>query len=354
MSGILDLLNAQNITRAQATVGTVQTGRSAFGNRRVSTAGQAAIAGSLLTTIGGVLSGFDRRPGRPPEKGFNITGFQSRINKIGGLSNTSKFLVNITPPSCMSPGNPNIVRQDLALNSNEVINQSTIRPRPGEQIEQKDFASQGAQDLVFLCSKTVIPGVAFNTAQIQRLGFGTPEMVPIARQVQDITLNFYVDVSGIMYGFFTKWLSNIINWNSSAVGSLTSESGAFYNEVNYKRNYLSPNISIYVYDSAGNNFLEVKLVEAFPIGIGAVDLSWGNHDDIAIVPVRFAYKTWKSNYMSPPKITGSALRNLTLAGTLMRLGAAVQGGSSLLRRPTSTMDAFNLVRNGTGLVRSFI
>lgn len=352
MSGVLDLLSAQNITRAQATVGVVRTAQSAFGSsgRNVSTAGRAAIAGSLFTTLGGVLTGFSRNPGRPPEKGFNITGFQSRLNKLGGLSNTSKFLVSITPPPCLRPNNT-ILRQDLAAGSNEVISTTEIRPRPGEKIDQGTFINQSVQDLVFLCGRTSLPGIAFSTAQIQKLGYGTPEAVPVMRQYQDITLNFYVDVSGVTYGVFTKWLSNIVNWNDTAVGSLTAD-GAFYNEIHYKRHYISPNISIYVFDVAGNNFIEVKLIEAYPIGIGPVDLSWGNYDDIAIVPVRFAYKTWRSNYMAPAKISGNSLRNLTLAGTLMRIGTAVQGGSTLLRRPTNVMDAFNLVRNGTGLVRN--
>lgn len=353
MSGILDLLNAQNITRAQAVTGAVQTAQNTFGSRgrNVSGAGRAAIAGSLITTLGGVLSGFNRNPQNPPERGFNITGFQSRINKLGGLSNTSKFLVNITPPPCLRPSGSGITRQDLALNSNEVTSTTTIRPRPGEQIDQKSFVEQSAQDLIFLCSKAAIPGVAFSTAQISRLGYGTPEAVPIMRQQQDITFNFYVDVSGVTYGFFTKWLGNIINWNDTAVGSLTAD-GAFYNEIHYKSNYVSPNISIYVYDSAGNNFIEVRLIDAYPIAIGPVDLSWGNYDDIAIVSVKFAFKTWRSNYMTPAKISGNSLRNLSLASILMRVGTAVQGGSSLLRRPTNVMDAFNLVRNGTGLIRN--
>lgn len=352
MSGVLDLLNAQNITRAQATVGAAQTAQRTFGSRgrNVSVAGRAAIGGSLLTTLGGVLSGFDRNPRRPPEKGFNISGFQSRINKLGGLSNTSKFLVSITPPACLRPNNT-ILRQNLAPGSNEVISTTVINPRPGEKIDQGTYIDQGVQDLMFLCSRTSLPGVSFITAPIQKLGYGTPEAVPIMRQYQDITFNFYVDVSGITYGVFTKWLSNIVNWNDTAVGALTAD-GAFYNEIHYKTHYISPNISIYAYDVAGNNFIEVKLIEAYPIGIGPVDMSWGNYDDIAIVPVRFAYKTWRSNYMTPAKLTGNSLRNLTLAGSLMRIGAAVQGGSTLLRRPTNVMDSFNLVRNGTGIIRS--
>lgn len=350
MSGILDLLNSQNLTRAQAGFGAVKTAQSVYGSgpNNVSTAGRAATAGTLITTLGGILSGFDRTPKRNPEKGFNVAAFQSRINRMGGLSGTSKFLVSITPPNCVR-ASTGITRENIGQN-NEIISTSTIRPRPGEEIDQRIFTGNGAQDLIFLCPKTSIPGMSFSTALVQRHGYGTPEVAPIARLPQEITLNFFVDISGVMYGFFTKWLSNIINWNDTAVGALTAD-GAFYNEVQYKNTYISPNISIYVFDNAGNNFIEVRLIEAFPIGIGSVDLTWGNRDDIAIVPIRFAYKTWRSNYMTPARISSSSLRNLTLADLLIRTGAAVQGGSTLLRTPTSTMDAFNLVRSGTGLVR---
>ena len=354
MSGVLDLLSAQNLTRAQATTGVVQTAQRTFGSSaaNVSTAGRAAVAGSLLTTLGGVLTGFNRGPARPPEKGFNISGFQSRINKMGGLSSTSKFLVAITPPACIVPVT-GIVRQDFN-EAGEVTGERTIRTRPGDptnQVEERVFNDAAGRDLLFLCAKTSLPGINLGTVQYANLGFGAEEMRPVVRQTATINLSFYVDVGGNFYGFFTKWMSNIINWNNQAVGSLNAE-GAFYNEVHYRRNYLSPAVTIYVYDTAGNNFIQVDLIDAFPVGLGEVDLAWTQQDDIAIVNVKFAYKTWRSNYMSPAKISSNSLRNMSLASMLMRAGVAVQAGSSLLRRPTSTMDAFNLVRNGSRILSS--
>jgi hypothetical protein len=356
MSGVLDLLSAQNLTRAQATTGAVQTAQRTFGSSaaNVSTAGRAAIAGSLFTTLGGVLTGFNRTP-KAPSGGFNITNFQSKINKMGGFGSVSKFIVAITPPNCVNPGVApgNIIRQEFN-NSGQITGETTIRPRPGDpagQVEQRIFNDAAGKDLIFLCAKAAIPGLDFSTTSIQKLGYGTRDMLPVSRQPKTINLSFYVDVSGAFYGFFTKWMSNIINWNNQAVGSLTSD-GAFFNEVHYKRNYISPAIDIYVYDAAGNTFIQVTLIEAFPIGLGEVDLMWTQQNDIAIVNVKMAYKTWKSNYMSPTNIASNSLRNLSLASTLMRVGSAVQAGSGLLRRPTSTMDAFNLVRNGSRVLSS--
>jgi hypothetical protein len=335
MSGTLDLFN-QNLTRAQALAGGIQTASQAIRSNNLSNAGRAAIAGSLITQLGGILGG-NRNAARPPERGFNVSQFMSSINKMGGLSGASKFLVNITPPPCFRSGS------SVGNQPSNLIAQST-------GLDSRASYKNIAGDLVFLCPKTEIPGVTFTTAPIRRLGYGTQEAVPVGRQVENIRFNFFVDVSGITYSFFTKWLGNIVNFNSDATGTRTSD-GAFYNEVHYKDNYATP-INIYVFDTSGNSFMDVQLIDAYPISISPVDLSWGAHDDIAMVSVTFAYKNWKSNHTTPAQIGAGSLRNLSLASTLMRGGAIVQAASSLLRRPNNVTDVFNLVRNGSGLISS--
>lgn len=335
MSGALDFLTSQNLTRAQAATGIIQAANQTFNNSNVSAAGRAAIAGSLISQVGGILTSFNGTQMRPPEKGFNISGFMSKINSYGGLAGTSKFLVNITPPPCsLAPtGGP-----------------TTEIRTPGEQ-EQRIFGSGSGYDLIFLCPKTTLPGINFNTSQIYHLGHGASERRPVRAIFDTITLNFFVDVSGITMGFFTKWLSNIINFNHEAIGERTA-SGAFFNEVHYKKNYATT-IQIYVFDPAGNNFIECKLIDAFPIAVGDVELNWSNVNDIAVVPITFSYRTWVSNFTPPTEISNSSLRNMSLASILFRVGSTVQAGSNLLRRPTSVMDAFNLVRNGSNIISSF-
>lgn len=347
MSGVLDLLNAQNLTRAQAVVGAATLANRSFTGANVGgTAGRAALAGTALTSLGNILSGFETR--RRTGEGFNINEFSSRVNKLGGLAQTSNFLVNITPPKCM--GAPNlsgtaVIQESLPGGGgvNRTINELPGVNRSNQEINQ---AIKGAADnLIFLCSASAIPGVQIQTTDILPYGYGAKELRPTAAGFNRLTMNYYVDVGSTVFQFFTKWMNSIVNFNDDAIGNKTVES-AFYNEVRYKEDYAAT-VTIYVYDVAGNNFLEVNLVDAFPIELGQINLTWGNYNNIAIVPVVFTYRNWVSNFTPLAQISAAGLRNLTLSSALLRAGTLVSFGSSLLRRPRGVADAFNLVNNAS-------
>lgn len=345
MSGnILDILNGQNLTRAQGAYGVYTAANQVINSNNLNTAGRAAIAGSLVSQIGGILTNFQPSNSRAPDRGFNITNFTSKLNNMGGLASTSKFLVNITPPPCVVPdvSGPKVE----GTTQNGVADEITATGNT----PQKFFTATSGYDLLFLCPKTTLPGMSLATSQIFHLGYGIPERRPIRPNFNTITLNFFIDVSGISLGFFTRWMSNIVNFNNDAVGDRTS-SGAFYNEVHYKSNYATK-VSIYVFDVSGNSFIECDLIDAYPVSIGEVDLNWSNMNDIAMVPITFTYRTWKSNFTPATEISNGSLRNMTLASILFRVGSTVQAGSNLLRRPTNVMDAFNLVRNGSNIISS--
>lgn len=346
MSGTLDLLNAQNLSRAQATVGAAALANRAFTSGNVSGAGRAALAGSALTTLGGVLSGF--RSNRRTGDGFKINEFTSRIGKLGGLAHTSNFLVSIKAPPCMGGGSIRIPGGTVTSEVNGTVVNSTQIPGVGGTVSNPEIeqALRGATDnLLFLCSAAAIPGVQIQTTDIQPYGYGTIERRPTAAFFNSARMNYYVDVSSTVYQFFTKWVNCIVNFNDDAVGTRTS-SGAFFNEVRYKEEYATT-ITIYVYDSAGNNFLEVQLKDAFPIEIGQVNLTWGNYNSLAILPINISYSNWVSNYTPIANISNSGLRNLTLASALLRAGTLVSGASTLIRRPRNIADTFNLVNNAS-------
>lgn len=349
MSGTLDLLNAQNLTRAQAVVGAAALANRSFTAANVSGAGRAALAGSALTSLGNILTGFQSK--RRTGDGFKINEFTSRINKLGGLAHTSNFLVSITPPKCLSqvrvPGGTVTVEASGA-------GPASTTTVPGLNISNQEVkqAIQGAADnLLFLCSAAAIPGVQIQTTDIQPYGYGAIERRPTAAFFNTARMNYYVDVNSTVYQFFTKWISCIVNFNDSAIGTRTSD-GAFYNEVQYKEMYATT-ITIYVYDPAGNTFLEVLLKDAFPIELGQVNLTWGNYNSLAVLPINISYQNWVSNYTPAAQISASGLRNLTLASALLRAGTLVQGASTLLRRPRNVADAFNLVNNAS-LLRNTI
>lgn len=347
MSGTLDLLNAQNLTRAQAVVGAAALANRSFAAANVSGAGRAALAGSALTSLGNIFSGFstNRRTG----DGFKINEFTSRINKLGGLAHTSNFLVSITPPPCLRGNAPEVTTQITATtnNSGTTLEGTQIPIQGAANINQgvNQAVKGAAENLLFLCSATAIPGVQVQTTDIQPYGYGAIERRPTNAFFNSLRMNYYVDVSSTVYQFFTKWINSIVNFNDSAIGTRTVN-GAFYNEVRYKEEYATT-ITIYVYDSAGNNFLEVQLKDAFPIELGQVNLTWGNYNSLAVLPINISYQNWVSNYTPISQISASGLRNLTLASALLRAGTLVQGASLLARRPRNIADTFNLVNNAS-------
>lgn len=347
MSGTLDLLNAQNLTRAQAVVGAASLANRSFNAANVSGAGRAALAGSALTSLGNILTGFgtSRRTG----DGFKINEFTSRVNKLGGLAHTSNFLVSITPPQCLRGNNPEVAMRIIATtNSSGTTFEGTQIPIQGAADINREINQtiKGAADnLLFLCSAAAIPGVQVQTTDIQPYGYGAIERRPTNVFFNSLRMNYYVDVSSSVYQFFTKWINCIVNFNDLSVGTRTA-SGAFYNEVQYKERYATT-ITIYVYDSAGNNFLEVQLKDAFPIELGQVNLTWGNYNSLAVLPVNISYQNWVSNYTPIAQVSASGLRNLTLASALLRAGTLVQGASLLNRRPRNIADTFNLVNNAS-------
>lgn len=296
------------------------------------TAGQAALAGSALTSLGNVFAGLERQRVRQGA-GFNISSFSARVSKLGGLATSSNFLVSITAP-------PFLRNRNLELEQPGGANVPQVNFREGQ------IGTAAAVDnLIFLCGAAAIPGVQIQTTDINPYGYGAIERRPTSPYFNLMTLNFYLDVDSSVYRFFTRWINNVINFNDKAVATKTADD-AFYNEVQYKSEYATT-VDIYVYDPAGNNFLEVKLVDAFPVELGQVNLSWGNYNTLAVVPVRLSYTNWTSNYTPVAQVSASALRNLTLSSALLRAGTLVQGASTLLRRPGNTADVFNLVNNAS-------
>ena len=315
---IADIFSSQNLTRAQGIAGVFSTAQATY-NSGISGRNKAAVAGSLISTIGGVLNSFNTTKQRTTE-GFNVSNFVSAASKLGGFINPSHFLVFITPPKW-------------------VIQQT----RSGRQ------ASNFNNSLPFLCHRAQLPGVVFGSRPVSHFGYSTPQKRPTSPIFEDITLEFYMDNNSVALDFFTKWLQNIINYDPDSIGSKTVN-GAFYNEVSYMENYATQ-VDIYLFDAAASEVLHVKLHEAFPLSVGKVNLDWRGQNSIAVLPISMTFRTWSSNFFTPPTIDPNSLRNLSLGDALIRLGSGVTTVSSLLRRPTGIADIFNTVRTASSVTR---
>lgn len=327
---ISDILSSQNLTRAGAVAGIFGTASSTL-NSAANNRDKTAIAGALISGLGGVLNSFNSTNPRTTE-GFNINTFISVTSKLSGLVNPSHFMVYITPPKWL-----------LNNNSNNT-NSASAAAR-----EKTRAFSDFGKVLPFLCHNANLPGIKVDTQNVPHFGYGVTQARPIRPTFDNVVMSYYMDNTSVALDFFTKWIQKVVNFDVDATGPKTTD-GAFYGEVSYMGDYTTT-IDIYVFDSAAARVLNVKLHEAYPVNISPVELDWNKGDEITSLRVSYAYRSWTSNYLTPASIDKNSLRNLSLGSALIRIGTAATTLSSLLRRPTGVADIINTVRTSSSVLR---
>jgi len=129
-----------------------------------------------------------------------------------------------------------------------------------------------ARDVLLLCDQVQLPGTNFNTADMRT--YGETRKAPYERLYDDVNMSFYVDTSLTVKKFFDEWQNSIQNPISR--------------NFNYYDDYTC-DIVIEVQDLKNRSRYGVKLFEAFPKSIGAVQLDYAGKD-IMKLSVNFAYK----------------------------------------------------------------
>jgi len=226
----------------------------------------------------------------------------STINGMNGPARSSHFYVDIPAPRAMMGA--------------EGSNHSTVKNIP------------------FLAESTSIPGVLLDTTQIKRYGFGPNEKKPYGATFVDVNISFFGDGNYNVHRFFYAWLNKIVVFAKSP-----TESNAF--EVNYKEEYQT-NITITALDETGNTVTIVTLVNAYPIFLGDIPLSWAETDSFVKIPVGFTYQYWKREVidLGDKVVPGSA----SVLQKLMSATSALQVLSNI-RKPNSIGDVINVVNN---------
>ena len=130
-------------------------------------------------------------------------------------------------------------------------------------------------DLRFRCETAQLPSRTIMTTE-QKI-YGYTEKYPYATSYDDITLNFFVSETMQEKKLFDNWL-NYVHPKST------------YN-MRFKNQY-ETTITIKQYDMENVNTHTVKLLEAYPIAVGELELNWAS-ESIHILPVVFAYSRWE-------------------------------------------------------------
>lgn len=240
---------------------------------------------------------------------LNINTFRSKFEKYGGAARTSLFTVEIYKPD----------------NRNNVKITSS--------------------DMLFFCKNVTFPGINLDISEYKPYGVGMPIRHPTGITAQDVNAIFMLDSSHQVLGFFHSWMQDVFNYRASDMGAanLYNPTQAVY-ELGYSHNY-SCNIRIKYFSTHDvNKYYECLLESAYPTQIGSIDLGWDTPDQIATLPVSFAFEKINFSGTSSGPISGTSSRGFGLIDYITSIGQIGQTIDSV-KKPKSVQDAINTFTN---------
>lgn len=207
----------------------------------------------------------------------DLNGFRSSLNK--DLAIPSDFRVVITPPGSILP-------------------------------------LMSAGELAFRCESTTLPGRTLATSDLRI--YGPTEKFPYQSTYDDINMTFICSSSMAERTFFDGWLE-LINpsskWNFE-----------------YKENYVTT-IEIDQFDRQFNKPYKVKLIDAYPIAVSAMDVDWSNNSTYHKLNVTFAYTSWERLPLDTIDyaVEGQKPNGYNLAA-IIQAGALIYSGSKSISK----------------------
>jgi hypothetical protein len=166
-----------------------------------------------------------------------------------------------------------------------------------------------AKSLTYRCENAQLPGRTFATTEQKT--YGPVEKFPYQTTFNDIDLTFIIEDDMNQKVFFDAWL-NYIN-------------PQYNNNFRYKGDF-STIITVNQYDVTGQLSYSVDLVDAYPISMNQLDLSWGD-DGYHKLSVSFAYTYWKNNSL---QALGMQLVDAGINAVSDGLGGLGGSGTSIL------------------------
>ena len=166
-----------------------------------------------------------------------------------------------------------------------------------------------AKSLTYRCENAQLPGRTFATTEQKT--YGPVEKFPYQTTFNDIDLTFIIEDDMNQKVFFDAWL-NYIN-------------PQYNNNFRYKSDF-STVITVNQYDVTGKLSYSIDLVDAYPISMNQLDLSWGD-DGYHKLSVSFAYTYWKNNSL---QAVGMQLVDAGINAVSDALGGLGGSGTSIL------------------------
>lgn len=216
-------------------------------------------------------------------KPFNINEFRSELN-VNGVLRSHSFTMVMIPPKMMGESDDFVT----------AFGDETF----GDPKDAPDV-----RNLVMRCESVVVPGVNFFTSDnIRRYGYGPIERRPYLPQFNPITATFVVDRDAEVIRYFNLWSNGIMNhdvfengFNGDFNTSGNIKTKPYF--LRYKDDYISPVLTIFVYDEKFQQSFIVKLRDAYPLSTSDIQMSWSATDDVVRYSVTFMYTDMAVNFL---------------------------------------------------------
>lgn len=229
---------------------------------------------------------------------FNIQEFRANIGKRG-LAKNNLFYAAITLPSTLT------------------------------SLEQYITT----KELTFLCKSANIPGQEVTVFGNKRSGFGKSINIPMEFESTQLSLIFMVDADFGVMKFFHKWFSSIFNLNHTY--TVPDEFGKLPYELEYRDNYAAT-IVVYVYSYNNPSICyQYTFLNAFPSGIGSLDLSWENSAEIMTMQVQIDYEDVLTSVLTDADVNDEGIiRAYDMNGDMVEIMSTILPNQEQLKSPS--------------------
>ncbi len=204
----------------------------------------------------------------------SIDDMKSLISKKGGLARTNRFQVIFTPPSVSLLNlNPEVLVGSLVSGSFKVKN-----------------LINDPRDISLLCVSAQLPGRQITTADYIAEKQAVPQVQSIIDE--DVTLKFMLTNDYYMKIMFDNWVNSIVDLDKYRVG--------------YKKDF-AVDVVIQQLNDKNIPVYGVRLENAFPTTVAAIELDNSSENSIQELSVTFSYDKYEPE--GPVSSTLSALRS---------------------------------------------
>lgn len=247
---------------------------------------------------------------------FSPAQFLSNINAHDGPAKSNRFEVMIPIPAGIgtvgTSGTFNLgAIVDAVRDPIGAIKDYTSIFGPKDAIA--DSSPGVSRWLALQCEQAELPGKSILTMD-QKI-YGPSYKIPYQTQFSDTSLNFIATNEFFERKLFEMWMNSIMSPNTNNLRFPRGQDGYY------------TNITIIQYDDLIRKIYSVKLIDAFPIAVAPMVLSWSD-ESFHRVSVNFAYTRYEVLYDAEFDLAGAASAIFGSAGAkLFTLGSNAVSGA---------------------------